>query len=153
MPKIDFHRTDCRECHNPHELRLVRRHLDRTFRCEKCGYPHLVEMTTNGFFHLHKRNERNKIYLRKKEMWDNEAYLNELIRKKIKRFSGKYNKDLLNKFYKEGKWLWVLKARKMFIEEANMLGISAWNIYKFFRNNGGVIDLRTIQSYINQTTT
>ena len=86
-------------------------------------------------------------------MWDNDAYLNELIRKKIKRFSGKYNKELLDKFYKEGKWLWVLKARKMFIEEAHMLGISAWNIFKFFRNNGGVIDLRTIQSYINQTTT
>lgn len=153
MPRIDFHRTDCRECHNPHELRLIRRKLGLTFRCEKCGYPHTVEMTSNGFIHLYKRTERNKIYLRKQEIRNNEDYLEELVKKKIKRFAKKYNKDLADKFFKEGKWLWVLQARKMFIEEAYMLGVSAWNIFKFFRSKDGVIDLRTIQSYINQTMT
>lgn len=153
MPRIDFHRLDCRECRNTHELRAVRRQLDRTFRCERCDYPHIVEMTSNGYYHLMKRSERNKIFLRKKEMRNNEDYLNELSRKKIKRFSGKCNKELIDKFYKEGKWLWVLKARKMFIEEAYMMGITAWNIYKFFKSKDGIIDLRTIQSYINQTTT
>ncbi len=150
---MSYHRTVCRVCGHSNELRLIRRQLGKSYRCERCGYPHIVFLLDSGFIGLEKRNNRSKTFFNNQRLAEDFEYLDSLTRQKVKQSQKKVNAELIDKFIKGGKTVWVSKAKSLFVAEAYMLGISLNTICKYFKSRGGKLDIRTAKTYINQTTT
>jgi hypothetical protein len=148
---MSYHRTVCRVCGHSNDLRLIRRQLGKSYRCEKCSYPHIVFLLDSGFIGLEKRNNRSKTFFNNQRLSEDFEYLDKLAKQKIRQNKKKFNQDLFNEFINEGQFAWVIKARRIFVEEAFMLDISVLTICKYFKHHGGKIDDRTVKLYINQT--
>lgn len=150
---MSYHRTVCRVCGHSNDLRLIRRQLGKSYRCEKCSYPHIVFLLDSGFIGLEKRNNRSKTFFNNQRLSEDFEYLDRLTRQKVKQAQKKVNAELIERFIKGGKTVWVSKSRNLFVQEAYMLGISLNTICKYFISRGGKLDIRTAKTYINQTTT
>ena len=148
---MSYHRTVCRVCGHSNDLRLIRRQLGKSYRCEECSYPHIVFLLDSGFIGLEKRNNRSKTFFNNQKLSEDFEYLDKLAKQKIRQNKKKFNQDLFNEFINEGQFAWVIKARSIFVEEAFMLDISVLTICKYFKYHGGKIDERTVKLYINQT--
>lgn len=77
------------------------------------------------------------------------VYLNKIKEQYITEVNGRYSEELSNLFFKNGNYKWVKKARGLFIEDARMLGIATHAIVEYFKENGGLIDYRTVNGYTN----
>jgi hypothetical protein len=150
---MSYHRTVCKVCGHNNDLRLIRRQLGKSYRCESCDYPYIVFLLDYGFIGLEKRNNRSKTFFYRKQLAEDFEYLDSLTRQKVKQSQKKVNIALIDNFIKDGKVRWVVKARSIFVQEAYMLGISLNTICKYFKNRGGKLDIRTAKAYINQPTT
>jgi hypothetical protein len=109
-------------------------------------------LLTSGFIGLEKRNNRSKTFFNNQRLAEDFEYLDTLTKQKVKQAQKKVNAELIEKFIRGGKTVWVSKSRNLFVQEAYMLGISLNTICKYFKSRGGKLDIRTAKTYINQTT-
>lgn len=139
----------CPYCGKEHDEDFIEERIRRSFTCDNCEGKVLVLLNIKSYVYLAKRVNRMKRYNEKKQRERDAVYLNKIKEQYITEVNGRYSEELSNLFFKNGNYKWVKKARGLFIEDARMLGIATHAIVEYFKENGGLIDYRTVNGYTN----
>lgn len=138
---------ECPNCGYPYSEEYLESMIWKSFKCERCYVKVKVRMI-KGFIKPSIRHDRMIYFGKRKEELENHKYMEKQLPKFIRASAKKYNTELKEVFFKEGKWLWVREARKNFFFWCYSIGIPFQVIVSFFSRNDGKADIRTIKSYI-----
>lgn len=140
---------NCPFCKFLHDELFIEPLIGRSFACKECEGKVKVILKTGGWITLHKRNDRMKLFTRKRSQLNDFKYMHSVRKKYMLRVLRRHNDTLVDDFFKKGYHKIIIKTRIMFVQEVSMVGIGVVAILNFFKANNGIIHYRTIKSYAN----
>lgn len=142
-------KLDCPNCGYPYSEEYLESMIWKSFKCEQC-FVKIKVRVLKGYLRPIIRHDRMAYFKKKKEEVENHKYMRDNLPKFIKDVCKKFNEELLRQFFENGKMDWVRQARKDFFFWCITLDIPQITIIRFFEKNNGIIDERTIKSYLDE---
>ena len=142
-------KLDCPFCLYPYGEEEMEAMINKSFKCENCYKKIVVKTNDKGYIVLEKRLSRMVYYTRMVEQEKDFKYMYSILKPCIFFAAKQYDRKIEKAFFLSSRKVWVMNARRDFCRECNMVSIPNPTIVAFFEKNGGKIDYRTIQSYLN----
>lgn len=138
----------CPWCGHKMDEEFAEANIGKSLWCEACKYPVVAVITKSTYLTLNKRMKAMKMINRREAFKKDLPFIMSVAKKYIQEENGKVTNELLERFFKNGKYKWVMRARRKFVFEMYVLGYSKAQIRQLFQMNGGNLKKTTLKGYL-----